>query len=189
VRRSIDGGVTWSPPTLALRLTNGGVRDRDVPGTALRSLVRPSVAVGPDGVLHIAGESVSPDGTSTEVLVASPCEAGWCTTTAATVPGLAIAASVAVDQTGELAVSWLDLSGDVRGDRELDAQWHWSSVGPKGWSEPRAFTREFDLRTLAPAYVGDQGALLGHQRGFWAAPVVGTRLDANPSDVLLVRLG
>lgn len=188
VRHSRDGGRSWTDPVLALRLENGSVRDPEDGETALRSLVRPSVAVAPSGRVHIAGESVSSDGGRTSVLVATPCGAAWCSQVAAVVPGLALAASVAVDGTGDLAVSWLDLSDDVVGDDGLTARWRWSSTGPQGWSKPRPLTEAFDLRLLAPSYVGDQGALLGRDRGFLAAPVVGTGDKANPSDVLLLRL-
>lgn len=190
-RTSSDGGVTWSLPRTVLTLGNGGVRDRERGGTALRSLVRPSVAVGPDGTVHVAGESVAPDGGRTALLVARSADGGrtWVTSTAAEVAGVALSAAVAVDGTGRLALSWLDLSADRPGDATLDAAWRIvGSRDGRAWSPAQPLSDAFDLRVLAPAFVGDQGALLGMRRGFTAATVVGTGDPGNPSDVVVTTL-
>jgi hypothetical protein len=186
-RRSTDGGSTWSLPVDVLRLANGGVRDRERDGTALRSLVRPSVVRAADGTVHVAAESVAADGRRTELLLGSSRDGGasWSRSVAATVQGIALAAAVASDGTGRLALSWLDLSLDRPGDGPLTAAWRIATTGePGGWSAPAALSEPFDLRPLAPSYVGDQGALVGLRRGFAAATVVGTG-QQDPSDVVL----
>lgn len=190
-RVSDDGGQTWSLPVDVLRLDNGGVRDREPkpegPRTALRSLVRPSVALAPDGAVHVAGESVAGDGTRTALLVATSRDSGesWTSEVAATTPGLGLAASVAVDGTGRLAVSWLSLSRDRPADDELTAEWRIASQRGARWMPAQPLSQPFDLRLLAPVFVGDQGALVGLRRGFAAATVVGTGRAGDPSNVVL----
>lgn len=200
-RRSTDGGVSWSLPQTVLTLANGGVRDRSRPAqgsgtgidddgdTALRSLVRPSVAVAPDGAVHVAAESVAQDGDSTQVLVARlpKGSATWTTVRPGTVPGVAFAASVAVDGDGRLAVSYLAQSGTGTAEA-LPAQWQVAVLRPDGTWGAQPLGATFDLRRLASSYVGDQGALLGLRHGFAAATVVGTGDPEDPSDVVLTTL-
>ena len=188
-RTSPDGGTTWSPPVTVHRLANGGVRDRERGGTALRSLVRPSVVVGSDGAVHVAGESVAEDGSRTTVLLSTSKDRGrtWTRGTAAAVDGVALAASVAVDGSGRLAVSYLDLSRDEPGGG-LDARWQIATERGGGAWVAQPLSDAFDLRVLAPVAVGDQGALVGLRRGFAAATVVGTGSAENPSDVVLTTL-
>lgn len=178
-RRSTDAGMTWSLPQTVLRLSNGAVRDPQG-GTALRSLVHPSVAVGPDGRVHVAAESVEASGT--DLLVASTDDAGltWSQAPAVRRPGVAIATAVAVDGRGRTALSWLDVDGDLHGT------WRAQLVAAQGRAVD--LSSHFDLRRVAPAYVGDQGSLVGLDRGFAAVTVVGTGVDSNPTDVVLVRL-
>lgn len=185
-RTSDDSGRTWSLPRPVLVLRNGGVRDREEGGTALRSLVRPSVAVGPDGAVHVAGESVAADGSETLVLVARSTDGGlsWATPRAIEVDGLALCTAVAVDGSGRVAVSWLGVD-----QHTMQAAWSVAATRRGGaWTSAQPLSETFDLRALAPAYVGDQGALLGLRKGFAAATVVGTGDEANPSDVVLTTL-
>ena len=185
-RRSDDAGATWGQPQVVLTLANGAARD-PAPGSdsanALRSLVHPSVAVGPDGSVHVAAESVRPGG-GTDLLTRSSTDGGatWSAVRSLARPDLALHASVAVDARHRVALSWLDVDSTGAG---LPATWRAALLGSTATT---ALSRPFSLRALAPAYVGDQGALVGLERGFGAVTVVGTGDPLDRTDVVLVRL-
>ena len=185
-RVSGDAGATWGQPRVVLTLANGSVRD-PAPGSdsanALRSLVHPSVAVGPNGSVHVAAESVRPGG-GTELLVRSSGDGGvtWSAARSLVRPDLALHTSVAVDARNRVALSWLDVDRTGSG---LPATWRAALLGS---SMPTALSKSFSLRALAPAYVGDQGAMVGLESGFGAVTVVGTGDPQDRTDVVLVRL-
>lgn len=182
-RNSDDGGATWSTPRIVLDLPNRPVRD-PAGGTALRSLVHPSVVVEPDGTVLVAAEAVLHEG-GTRLLVASSEDGGgsWVVTGPVGMPGLGLHAAVAVDDRGRRALSWLQVD-------PATTAWQWKVVvhDGTGWSAPLDLSPVFALRPLADSYVGDVGALVGLGSGFAAATVVGTGVPSNPSDIVLTTI-
>jgi hypothetical protein len=196
--RSVDGGRTWSRPTLIAHASGNTPSDPDAGTVFLGPPASPLVTVGPDGVPSVAWTDIaSPH--SSRVLASRSRDGGrsWSRpVTVSQVRGQAIQASVAAAGDGTLGITWYDDRRDPGGSSaawDFDVWFAFSRDGGRSWRR-RHLAGPFDMNRAqavegAGRRIGDYQSLAGLPHGFAAAFVQAPpRAKIGASDVFFAHV-
>jgi BNR repeat-like domain len=194
--RSVDGGRTWSRPTLIAHATYTSPVDPDT-GTVFAGANDPSVTVDPHGVPTVAWSDIaSPH--SSRILASRSRDGGrsWSRPVAVSrVPGQAVQATVAAAGDGTLGITWYDDHRDPGGSAawEFDVWFALSRDGARSWRRMH-LAGPFDMNRAQALEgvgrrIGDYQGLAGLPHGFAAAFVQAPpRAKIGASDVFFAKV-
>ncbi len=199
--RSSDKGRTWSRPTLVARSFVVGVTDPHSGQTVREGDIFTAIAADPrrgSNTLYAVWEDARfTDGQRHQIAFARSTNAGrtWSTPTrvSANLRTQAFVPAVAVDDIGNVAVTYYDLSADRATSAPLPTQYWFtrSSNGGRSWSARRQVTmRPFDLRTAPFSggyFLGEYQGLTSAGRSFTlAATFTNDRSLVNRTDIFAI---
>jgi hypothetical protein len=176
--RSVDGGRTWSRPTMIARGSSNQAVDPDAGTVFASATATPTVKVGPRRVPTVAWTDIASRHAS-RVLASRSTDGGrsWSRPVAVSrVSGQAIQASVAAAGDGTLGITWYDDRRDPGGSSaawDFDVWFAFSRDGGRSWRRihlagPFDMNRSQPLEAVGRRGVGDYQTLAGLPHGFAA---------------------